>query len=377
MAAQPLHLSWSNPVRVHWGAGSLHEISPPGPVVVLADRAALRYDNETRLADRLGDRCLAWSWFQGGLASVEMARELADTLWPVMQANPQATVLAIGGGSTLDLAKVLRYRFQDVQGGQALQQAPHFWRSNSLPADAARHPLWLVPTTAGTGSEVTRWATLWDTAVAQPIKLSWAPADGYAEQAWVDPDLTLTCPLMQSRDCALDALAHALESLWNRHAHPVSEALAVEAAGLVLQNLPVLMQGDVSRDGSDAVNRAARHALARASLLAGMAMSHTQTALAHALSYQLTLEEGVPHGAACAVWLPMAWELAAQVTPSCDAALARIFGMPVTHGAATLRMWLQTCGITPRDLRNSTEGRALLEQELRSARGRNFIAAPN
>jgi alcohol dehydrogenase class IV len=361
MVAQPLHLAWANPVQIHWGAGCFQQLALHAPVVVLADRAALSYENETLLLERLGHDCKAWSWFQGGLASVALARTLCDELWPELRAHPQATVLAIGGGSTLDLAKLLRYRLDDVHSG-----ATH-WRVNCVPETAQRHALWLVPTTAGTGSEVTRWATLWDTDAPVPTKLSWAPIDGYAEQAWVDPELSYSCPLRQSRDCALDSLAHALESLWNGQRNPISEALALDAAQVVLATLPVLL--------ADAGNRDARIALARASLLAGLAMSQTQTALAHALSYQLTLKEQLPHGEACAVWLPMVWALAQGATAACDSALARVFGVPAREGAAHLHAWLRGCGISPRDLRESAEGRATLEQQMRSARGRNFIAS--
>jgi alcohol dehydrogenase class IV len=231
-----------------------------------------------------------------------------------------------------------------------------------------RHPLWLVPTTSGTGSEVTRWATLWDTEIEVPGKLSWSPADGFAEQAWVDAELSHSCPLRQSRDCALDSLAHALEALWNRHANPVVEALALDAARLVIVNLPLLLE----QPG----HRQTRAALARASLLAGLAMSQTQTALAHALSYELTLQEQLPHGEACAVWLPMVWELALGATPDCDGVLARVFDVPAAQGAHCLRRWLEALGIRPRDLRATPLGRATLAQELRSARGRNFIASP-
>ena len=362
MVAPTLYLAWANPVRIHWGAGCFQSLAADAPVVVLADRAALGYENEILLLERLGHHCKAWSWFQGGLASVALAQMLCDELWPVLRAHPQATVLAIGGGSTLDLAKVLRYRFEN------LRTAADAWRSNSLPASAQRHPLWLVPTTAGTGSEVTRWATLWDTDIAQPAKLSWSPADGYAECAFVDPELSHSCPQRQSRDCALDTLSHALESLWNHNASPISEVLALEAARLVIATLPVLLE----QPGK----HAARAALARASLLAGMAMSHTQTALAHALSYELTLREGMPHGEACAVWLPMVWELALGATQECDAALARVFEVPASEGVQALRGWLLQLNIAPRDLRETPAGRATLDQEMRSARGRNFIASP-
>ena len=361
MAAQSLHLAWANPVHIHWGDGCFQDLSAVAPVVVLADRAALGYDDEIALLERLGAQCKAWSWFQGGLADLPLAHTLCQELWPTLTLHPQAVVLAIGGGSTLDLAKVVRYRMD-------LAQAASHWRANTLPRSAVRHPLWLVPTTAGTGSEVTRWATLWDTEAQTPNKLSWAPADGYAEQAWVDPQLSWSCPIRQSRDCALDALAHALEALWNRQANPVAEALALDAARNVIAHLPTLLQ-----DGRD---RAVRSALARASLLAGLAMSQTQTALAHALSYGLTLHEQLPHGEACAVWLPMVWELALGASPRCDAALAQVFGVPAAQGARHLRQWLQALDIAPRDLRDSSAGRQLLEQEMRSARGRNFIAAP-
>ena len=361
MAAPALHLAWANPVRIQWGAGCFQQLTAQSPVVVLADRAALSYENETLLLERLGHHCKGWSWFQGGLASVVLAQNLCEELWPVLRAHPAAIVLAVGGGSTLDLAKVIRYRFDN------LDSAADGWRSNTLLPSMQRHPLWLVPTTAGTGSEVTRWATLWDTEAAVPAKLSWAPADGYAEQAWVDPELSHSCPQRQSRDCALDSLAHALESLWNRYSNPISEALALDASCLVTRALPDLNSRQPLQ---------ARGELARASLLAGLAMSQTQTALAHALSYELTLKERLPHGEACAVWLPMVWELAAGASPACDAALARVFGVPALDGAQVLRRWLHTQGIAPRDLRDSAQGRARLEQEMRSDRGRNFIASP-
>jgi alcohol dehydrogenase class IV len=155
--------------------------------------------------------------------------------------------------------------------------------------------------------------------------------------------------------------------LWNRNANPIVESFALEAAHLVIEKLPLVHD----HPG----NHEARTALARASLLAGMAMSHTQTALAHALSYQLTLEEAMPHGEACAVWLPMVWELALGATPGCDAALSRVFEVPAHEGVQYLRGWLDALGICPRDLRETAAGRNALVQEMRSARGRNFIAS--
>ena len=299
MATQPLHLTWFNPVRITFGEGCFgniaQQLGTTQPAVVLADRAALSFSAETALLDALAGQCKAWEWLQGGLASVARARELCEQLWPVMQQYPDAVVIAIGGGTTLDLAKVLRFRCALQGAGLAAATLAH-WRTNTVSTGFSRHPLWLVPTTSGTGSDVTRWATVWDTDSAVHAKLSWAPAKGFAERAFVDPELTVSCPARITRDCALDTLAHALESIWNHHANVATAALAVQAARLVVAALPRVLQTPA--------DLAARVDLSRASLLAGLAMSQTQTALAHALSYDLTLQEGLPHGEACAVWLP-------------------------------------------------------------------------
>ena len=362
MAAQTLHLGWYNPVRIRWGSGVLRTLPLQQASVVVADRAALSQSDVSYLRDTLGAHGAGWAWYEGGLATVEKARQLCQALWPAMQRQPGTTVIALGGGSTLDLAKAVRYRLADV----AL--CARTWRNNQLPEVYERHPLWLLPTTAGTGSEVTRWATLWDTDAQPAVKLSWSPLDGFAECAMVDPDLTLSCPLPQSRDCALDTLAHALESLWNKKSNPMTEALALEAARIVIAQLPILLQGQDAH--------APRIALARASVLAGLAMSQTQTALAHALSYDLTLHEHLPHGHACAVWLPMAWELAEEASSDCAALLQRVFEDANTPGAQQLTQWLAGLGVSPRDLRTTLSGREHLSLELGSARGRNFIGSP-
>lgn len=362
MASQALHLSWFNPVNITFGAHCLQQIPGDTDVVVLADRAALGPSHENALRECLGDRCKGWSWIHSGLASIDQALQLSVELWPVMQAHPNAAILAIGGGSTLDLAKVLRFRLEPHDA----PQASHFWRTNTLPTHATRHPLWAAPTTAGTGSEVTRWATVWDTSAVPQTKLSWAPAEGFADRAFVDPELTLSCPPRVTRDCALDTLAHALESLWNQNANPVTCALALQAAQIVIQTLPQLL-----KHPQDA---AARASMARASLLAGLAMSQTQTALAHALSYELTLHEGVPHGEACALWLPMVWELALGQSELCDDSLAQVFGSDGMRGPEQMQRWLAELGVQCRDLRGDSAGSEKLAREMKSARGRNFIA---
>jgi alcohol dehydrogenase class IV len=248
-----------------------------------------------------------------------------------------------------------------------LEQAPSVWRANKLPVDHKRHTLWCAPTTSGTGSEVTPWATLWDLDAQPAVKRSWSCAQGFADQAWIDPNLTLTCPEGLTRDTALDTLAHALESIWNHHANAITRSLAVRSARMVLQTLPALLKHPHDTD--------LRQNMSQASLLAGLAMSQTQTALAHALSYDLTLKENLPHGQACAVWLPMVLDIAAVISPQVQSDLADIFDCQWDQAREQLSVWLQNLGIAPRDLRNSPADLHQLQQALGSARGRNFVGS--
>jgi alcohol dehydrogenase class IV len=261
----------------------------------------------------------------------------------------------------LDLAKLARFDLYD------LALAPSAWRANKLPAVHRRHTLWCAPTTSGTGSEVTPWATLWDLDAQPAVKRSWSSSQGFADQAWIDPNLTLTCPEGLTRDTALDTLAHALESIWNHHANAITRPLAVRSARIVLQTLPPLMNKPQDKD--------LRGQMSQASLLAGLAMSQTQTALAHALSYDLTLHENLPHGHACAVWLPMVLDIAAAISPQVQSDLVEIFDCRWDQASERLSAWLQNLAIVPRDLRSSPAGLHQLQQALGSARGRNFVGS--
>jgi alcohol dehydrogenase class IV len=328
---------------------------------VLADPHAISLAMEADLKRHWGELCLDWIWQRSAQSSIKAGLQLCQQLWPLWAAKPDAALLAIGGGTTLDLAKLARFELND------LGQAPSVWRANKLPSDHKRHTLWCAPTTSGTGSEVTPWATLWDLDAQPAVKRSWSCAQGFADQAWIDPNLTLTCPEGLTRDTALDTLAHALESIWNQHANAITRPLAVRSARMVLQTLPALLKHPLDTD--------LRQNMSQASLLAGLAMSQTQTALAHALSYDLTLKENLPHGHACAVWLPMVLDIAAAISPQVQSDLADIFDCQWDQAREQLSVWLQNLGIAPRDLRNSPAGLHQLQQALGSARGRNFVGS--
>jgi alcohol dehydrogenase len=274
--------------------------------------------------------------------------------------RPGEAIVALGGGSVIDAAKVLA-----AADGDFAKVRRHLETGSGGDALAAT-PIVAIPTTAGTGSEVTSWATVWDTEAKK--KYSLARESLYPETALVDPRLTLNLPRGLTVSTGLDALSHALESLWNVNANPVSSALAETAAREILDALPALA-GDLG-------NKALRTRVSRAALFAGLAFSNTRTALAHALSYHLTLHHGVPHGIACSFSLPLVMRSVIGCDAACDAALARIFGPDLEAGAARLDSMLQTLGISRRATDHgiaAQDWQALIDDALAGERGRNFI----
>ena len=183
-------------------------------------------------------------------------------------------VVALGGGSVIDTAKVL------AAAHKGFAPVMDYVETARHGGDLDPLPLIALPTTAGTGSEVTCWATIWDTASGR--KHSLAHPGLYPETAVIDPSLMLDKPVPLTRATGLDALSHALESIWNKNANPVSTRHAVFAARTILRDLPPLLAAPRNGD--------LRGSLAEAALSAGLAFSNTKTAIAHNLSYPVTLD---------------------------------------------------------------------------------------
>lgn len=356
--------AWNLPVAVQFGVGCAEqamETLQGRRALVLTYSKSLMHESVARLARAASDALVDWIEVPDGLSTMALGRRMAERVWPTLAADPKCVLIGLGGGSVMDVAKWLRWRALDGDP----QRLDQLLAASSAPPGWARHELWLLPTTSGTGSEVTRWSTLWDTDSQPPIKRSFDQAHAYADRAVVDPLLSSTCPPTVVLHSALDALGHALEVLWNRHRNPMSVALAEQAAKRIMEALPC-----VQRDPADL---AARSSLALAALEAGVAFSQTRTALAHALSYDLTLEQGVPHGAAVAVWLPLVWRLAVGHSAEVDASLARIFNAPPSKGPGCLHQWFQKVAF---DIDLEGLGIQNMEFRVRAAlaheRGRNF-----
>ncbi len=215
------------------------------------------------------------------------------------------TVLALGGGSAMDAGKALAATLC----GKVVNPLAEVFRAGNLPSWDCRLPLVTIPTTAGTGAEVTPFATVWDH--EQHRKHSLAGPLMFPDVALLDASLTLTLPADETLFPGLDAVSHALESLWNRHCTPVSRALALQSLALAARALPAVL--------AEPGEMAHRRDMQAASLMAGMAISQTRTALAHSISYPVTTYFGVPHGLACSFTLPVLLEMNRDTLANSDA----------------------------------------------------------
>jgi phosphonate metabolism-associated iron-containing alcohol dehydrogenase len=200
-------------------------------------------------------------------------------------------VIGIGGGSVLDMVKSLAFIARQREGLRA------FLTNENVEPPCPGLPFIAIPTTSGTGSEVTPWATVWDK--QENKKFSLSHREMFPDYAIVDPILTISLPAYITAYTGYDALSHALEAFWSRYANPVSDLFAVEAIRLVMKHLRPVIE--------DLSNLEHRIGLARASLYAGLAFSNTKTTAVHAISYPMTLHFGVPHGVACSLTLAEFW----------------------------------------------------------------------
>jgi alcohol dehydrogenase len=217
--------------------------------------------------------------------------------------------VAVGGGSAIDSAKCVSLLV--TNGGH-----PRDWEDfGTLRADPL--PVIAIPTTAGSGSEVSPSAVITDS--ARKKKMNLFDLRNCPRIALVDPDLSMTCPPSLTAAAGLDALSHAIDSLHCRLATPASDALALEGARLVARYIrrAFARPGDVE----------ARCGMAQGSLTAGIAVGLTDVAGAHCLAEAIGGLYGHPHGYCCARGLPPIMEYNLPASAAKYARLAGAFGI--------------------------------------------------
>lgn len=228
-------------------------------------------------------------------------------------------ILGIGGGSPLDAAKIIAVSAAnpdlDPKGLYALR-----WPKAPL-------PIVLVGTTAGTGSEVTPVAVITDT---DGRKRSFRQDCLYAALALGDPRYTEAMSYAVTATTGVDALAHCLESYFSTASTSFSEAFALRGTSVLLPPLRSIAERRLP-------TREQREALYAGSLLGGLSISVTGTLFPHNMGYYLTENHGVPHGFACAVFLPFLLAHAAEAEPERTAALCRAADTTVEELTAAIR----------------------------------------
>ena len=218
-------------------------------------------------------------------------------------------VLAVGGGSAIDTSKVLALATANNKSPKQL--------IGILKARKPSFPLFVIPTTAGTGSEVTVAAVLSDnethvkSLVIDPKVVPLATA--------LDPIIMQGMPPAITADTGIDALTHALESWVSEFANQETDFYARAATKLILENLVTAWK--------DGKNLAAREAMALGSHYAGLAMNKAAIGYVHALAHQLGAKYGVPHGRANAIILPHILEFNRKASEKRLAKLAREIGL--------------------------------------------------
>ena len=236
---------------------------------------------------------IRWSVFSDTVPDPTTA--VVDTGARILAEGGFDTVVAIGGGSSIDTAKAMSVL---VGNGGKMRD----WK---VPADipGAGPPVVAIPTTAGTGSEVTRFTVITDTETDEKMLIAGLACCPLA--AIVDFELTISMPLRLTADTGIDSLTHAIEAFVSRHASPYTDGLARNAMGLIARHIRTAC--------AEPGNRAAREAMMLGATTAGMAFSNASVALVHGMSRPIGAFFHVPHGLSNAMLLP---EIAAFSAPA-------------------------------------------------------------
>ena len=260
------------------------------------------------------------------LASAQIACEVYDDVKPDsgskligeaaerLRKCKAEVLVGIGGGSSLDTAKAVAT--VATNPGTILDYVGLHKVKNPL------SPVIAIPTTAGTGSEVSLWSVF--TNDDNGLKVAVGSLHVYPTIALCDPELTLELPPLITAATGMDALAHGIECYTNNACQPVSAALAWNAIQLIGKHLRNAVVGGANRDS--------RYAMLLASTMAGIAMNPTRLGLAHALAMPLgSWDIRIPHGIAIAVTLPKVMKFNWVAAPDRFAAVARALGQPVAQ----------------------------------------------
>jgi alcohol dehydrogenase len=264
--------------------GKLNDLIENGKVLVLTSQSVFRHPKFNLMCEELSHLELCIDKH----VKPNPTPEDIDNLFDKYQKFEPTIIVAFGGGSVIDCGKVLKARFanRNVSSTSRLIELDNLSQSDIM--------LVAIPTTAGTGSEVTQFATVWTGNGAGKDSLESLTIK--PNVVLLDPDLIRTASREQILFSGLDAISHCVETIWNRFKTAKSEEYAIFGLRKLLDALPNAIAG--TGTVSDFEN------LQNGALYAGRAISVNRTAIAHSISYPLTAYLGVPHGLACSFTIP-------------------------------------------------------------------------
>src|SRR3989344_511259 len=265
-----------------------------------------------------------------------LTNKVADYIGELQQykVNPNPTTFDIEQGISI-IEKGMPYLFIGLGGGSAIDTAKAIsvlsknkglvanYQDKKLQIKNRGHPLIAIPTTAGTGSEVTPYSSLMK---ADKTKASIAHNFLYPNVAIIDPELTYNSPKEVIACSGMDALCQAIESFWSRNRKSFSESHALKAIKLIYHNIKESFSNENALE--------AKRAMSLGSCLAGIAISQTKTTAVHAVSYPITGIFNVPHGHACALTLSSFLNYNKCAAPERVSKMAEILGYDKVEDAA-------------------------------------------
>jgi len=316
-----LSFVFNNPTRVLYGAGGVSEAGMEADrigirrALLVSDRVlAEKTDVVARVRAALGARVAAEFLDVPSDSGVDAV--MAG--YAAAQAGGADGIVSVGGGSVIDTAKGISIL---VREGGHLRDFEGF---QNLTRKAAPHVV--VPTTAGTGSEVTYVAVIKDH--AQHRKLLFGDYNILPDVAILDPGLTVGLPPFLTAATGMDALSHAIEAMHSAQREPIADALALHAIRLIREALPrcVATPGDLDARGSQLL----------ASCMAGAAFSNAQVGLVHAIAHTVGGRYGIHHGLANAIAMPHVIRFNAEACADVYPDVAAAFGVDPTGSPEAL-----------------------------------------
>jgi alcohol dehydrogenase class IV len=281
---------------------------------------------------------LLTSLSQRGIEATIFSVEAEPSVYDVDRARELAKgsdfIIGMGGGSAVDVAKATAGLINERYA------TSHFLFSEAEITQPSL-PIIAIPTTAGTGSEVTQVSVLIGE-IGGRVKSSIHHPNLLPRYAILDPNLTLTCPPSLTASAGADALSHCIEAFFSLSSNPLSGAIAMQGINLILKNLKrAVEEGDYeSREG-----------MLIGSLMGGIALSLSHLGAVHALAHSLGALKGVPHGVACGIFLPGVLKFNLPYIGEKIELLSKYLGIPPKSFVEQISSLLASIGI-PDNLRD-------------------------